>query len=71
MSAPSPDLSTRTAVVTGATSGLATSPEVEGASGRYFASCKEIRSTPQTYDEDVARRLWQESERLTGIAGSS
>ena len=50
---------------------LATSPEVEGVSGRYFASCKEIRSTPQTYDEDVARRLWQESERLTGIAGSS
>lgn len=43
---------------------LASSPEVEGTSGRYFADCRERRTTPITYDREVQERLWQESERL-------
>lgn len=44
---------------------LATSPEVEGVSGKYFANKKEIKSPAQFYDEAVARRLWQVRVELT------
>jgi NAD(P)-dependent dehydrogenase (short-subunit alcohol dehydrogenase family) len=44
---------------------LATSPEVEGVSGKYFASKKERKSSPLSYNEIVRQRLWQESEKLT------
>lgn len=47
---------------------LATSPEVEGISGKYFADKKEIKSPKQSYDTAVAQRLWQVSEELTGLA---
>ncbi len=43
---------------------LATSPEVEGVSGKYFASKKEKKSSPLSYNEIVRQRLWQESEKL-------
>ncbi len=43
---------------------LATSPEVEGVSGKYFANCKEVRSSKLSYDEAVRRRLWKVSEEL-------
>ena len=46
---------------------LAASPEVEGVSGKYFVRRKAVRSSPLSYDEDVARRLWQVSEDLTAI----
>jgi NAD(P)-dependent dehydrogenase (short-subunit alcohol dehydrogenase family) len=43
---------------------LASSPEVEGVSGRYFDKCRErTPDTPARNDSD-AERLWQESERL-------
>ena len=44
---------------------LASSPEVRGISGRFFMRQKEIRTKPISYDRDVARRLWEVSERLT------
>ena len=47
---------------------LATSPEVEGVSGRYFDRCKERRSSSSTYDEAQARRLWEVSAQMTGLA---
>ncbi len=47
---------------------LATSPEVEGVSGRYFVDCREARSLPVTYDVATARRLWEVSSEMTGIA---
>jgi len=47
---------------------LATSPEVEGISGRYFANRRPVRSSGASYDRDAARRLWQVSEQLTGLA---
>jgi NAD(P)-dependent dehydrogenase (short-subunit alcohol dehydrogenase family) len=43
---------------------LAASPEVEGVSGKYFVRRKAVRSSPLSYDEAVARRLWQVSEEL-------
>ncbi len=44
---------------------LAASPEIEGVSGKYFASKKAIPSSPATYDEETALRLWQLSEQMT------
>ena len=46
---------------------LASSPAVEGVSGRYFVDCKEARSSRASYDTDLALRLWHASARLTGI----
>src|ERR1700719_3072065 len=43
---------------------LASSPEVAGISGRYFINEREARSSPASYDEDAAKRLWQISTEL-------
>ena len=45
---------------------LASSPEVEGVTGRYYASRRARRSSRRSYDTELARRLWQVSEELTG-----
>lgn len=47
---------------------LATSNDVAGLSGRYFANCKETGSSQQTRDPDLASRLWGISEELCGEA---
>ena len=47
---------------------LATSPEVEGVSGQYFEKCLPIASSPASYDQEAAERLWRISADLTGIA---
>jgi retinol dehydrogenase 14 len=44
---------------------LASSPEVEGVTGKYFERKKEIRSQPASYDPALAKRLWEVSEQLT------
>ena len=44
---------------------LASSPEVEGVSGRYFNQKGELKSSKLSYDEDLARRLWDVSAGLT------
>ena len=46
---------------------LASSPEVEGVSGKYFAKMKSVKSDPFSYDETAAQRLWEISAALTGI----
>ena len=46
---------------------LAASPAVEGVSGRYFVDCREARSSPPSYDERLARRLWEVSVGMTGL----
>jgi NAD(P)-dependent dehydrogenase (short-subunit alcohol dehydrogenase family) len=45
---------------------LASSPEVEGVSGRYFVRQKPAVSSPGSRDEEDACRLWRLSEELTG-----
>jgi len=47
---------------------LAASPEVAGVTGKYFTSRRESRSSPASYDETTARRLWEVSEVLTALA---
>jgi NAD(P)-dependent dehydrogenase (short-subunit alcohol dehydrogenase family) len=44
---------------------LASSPAVEGVTGKYFVDCKERQAPRQAYDETVARRLWDVSTELT------
>lgn len=46
---------------------LATSPEVEGVSGKYFVKSKAVKSSDASYDETAWKRLWAVSETLTGI----
>jgi retinol dehydrogenase 14 len=46
---------------------LASSPEVEGLSGRYFVKKAEARSSDESYDERIARRLWEVSAELTNL----
>ncbi|MFZ5492631.1 MAG: SDR family oxidoreductase [Pseudomonadota bacterium] len=47
---------------------LATAPEVTDTTGRYFSACKEAKVSPKALDRDVRRRLWAETERMTGLA---
>ena len=46
---------------------LAASPDVEGVSGRYYADRKPIEPKKIANDPAARRRLWDESERLTGL----
>ncbi len=43
---------------------LATSPKVEGVSGKYFSDCKEASSSRLSYDVTVRQRLWNVSQEL-------
>ncbi len=43
---------------------LASSPEVDGVTGRYFAKCREREPDAPARDDGAAARLWTESERL-------
>jgi NAD(P)-dependent dehydrogenase (short-subunit alcohol dehydrogenase family) len=43
---------------------LASSPEVEDVSGKYFADCRAILSSPVSYDQPSARLLWETSEEM-------
>jgi NAD(P)-dependent dehydrogenase (short-subunit alcohol dehydrogenase family) len=45
---------------------LATSEEVEGVTGKYFVRRRDTRSSDESYDENVARRLWDVSAGLVG-----
>jgi NAD(P)-dependent dehydrogenase (short-subunit alcohol dehydrogenase family) len=46
---------------------LASSPEVEGVTGKYFIDSKEARSSAESHDATVARRLWEVSAQMTGL----
>jgi NAD(P)-dependent dehydrogenase (short-subunit alcohol dehydrogenase family) len=46
---------------------LATSPEVEGVTGKYFRYCRPFGTSAASNDEALQDRLWKESERLTGF----
>lgn len=47
---------------------LASSPEVATVTGQYFAHCLPRQSSPESYDDETARRLWETSLKLTGLA---
>lgn len=50
---------------------LASSPEVEGISGKYFEKSKAVPSSRASYDEESQRRLWAISEQMTGLADTT
>ena len=47
---------------------LASSSEVVGVSGQYFAKCKRIEPTRAAKDDLAAKKLWDVSEQLTRAA---
>ncbi|MFJ8201038.1 SDR family oxidoreductase [Streptomyces sp. NPDC096152] len=47
---------------------LASSTEVDGVTGRYFAKRQPTKSSKLSYDRALAARLWEVSEELTGLA---
>jgi NAD(P)-dependent dehydrogenase (short-subunit alcohol dehydrogenase family) len=47
---------------------LASSPEVANMSGKYFKKKRPIKSSKESYDESVAKRLWDVSEKLTKLS---
>jgi NAD(P)-dependent dehydrogenase (short-subunit alcohol dehydrogenase family) len=57
----SPEKGARTSIY------LASSPDVENVTGKYFAKCQPKRSSKESYDLEEAKRLWEISEKLTSI----
>jgi retinol dehydrogenase 14 len=49
---------------------LASSPQVEGVTGQYFAHRKPRASSKASYDTAAAVRLWQASAALTGLTSN-
>jgi NAD(P)-dependent dehydrogenase (short-subunit alcohol dehydrogenase family) len=47
---------------------LATSPEVAAVSGEYFVNCKRKPGSRESADREIARRLWEVSEKMTSEA---
>jgi retinol dehydrogenase 14 len=49
---------------------LASAPDLELVTGRYFANSKPKRSSKRSYDEAAAARLWQVSADLVGLTAA-
>jgi NAD(P)-dependent dehydrogenase (short-subunit alcohol dehydrogenase family) len=43
---------------------LATSPQIEGVTGKCFAKSQEQKSSRRSYDQALGQHLWQESQQL-------
>lgn len=48
---------------------LASSPDVANVTGEYFVDRHPTRPSAAAQDDEAARRLWDESVRLTGVGG--
>ncbi|XP_041477447.1 retinol dehydrogenase 14-like isoform X1 [Lytechinus variegatus] len=46
---------------------LAVSGEVNGVTGQYFDNCRPVVPSAKARDDGVARKLWEVSEKLTGL----
>jgi NAD(P)-dependent dehydrogenase (short-subunit alcohol dehydrogenase family) len=46
---------------------LASSPEVEGVTGRYFVDSREAEPSEEARDKELAERLWRACEGLAGL----
>lgn len=57
----SPEKGVRTSVY------LASSPEVDGVSGRYFVKSRPAQTSERSHDRDAQEHLWEISARLTGL----
>ena len=45
----------------------ASSPEVAGVTGKYFVKREPVQSSVVSYDEGIARKLWEASEELSAL----
>ena len=50
---------------------LASAPELEGVTGRYFQDCVESQSSKLSHDRELAIKMWEESARLVGLDANS
>jgi NAD(P)-dependent dehydrogenase (short-subunit alcohol dehydrogenase family) len=46
---------------------LATSSDVDAVSGKYFENKREVSSSPTTHNKELQLKLWEISEKLTGL----
>jgi NAD(P)-dependent dehydrogenase (short-subunit alcohol dehydrogenase family) len=46
---------------------LASSPDIEGVTGKYFVKSIPVRSAPISYDDSLQRQLWEESAKLVNL----
>jgi NAD(P)-dependent dehydrogenase (short-subunit alcohol dehydrogenase family) len=44
---------------------LASSPDILGITGKFFIDKKAVKSSPISYDQETAQRLWESSELMT------
>ncbi|HEX9131008.1 MAG TPA: SDR family oxidoreductase [Ktedonobacteraceae bacterium] len=49
---------------------VATSPQVEGVTGKYFVKSQEKQSSSLSYDQTVGSRLWEKTEQLVAHAAA-
>ena len=45
----------------------ASSPEMEGVTGKYLSACKIAKPSPEALDETVAAKLWDLSLKLVKL----
>jgi retinol dehydrogenase 14 len=50
---------------------LASAPELDQVTGRFYANGKPKRSSKRSYDVQTAERLWQVSDCLVGLTGAT
>ena len=60
----SPEKGARTSIF------VASSAELDGVTGKYFANSNEAQPTSIAQDDEAARRLWTASEELIAQAGA-
>lgn len=46
---------------------LASAPELQGVTGKYFVKRKEAKSSARSHDKELASRLWKVSAELSGM----
>jgi hypothetical protein len=46
---------------------LASSPDVTGVTGKYFVKKEPVPSSPASYDEAAARRVWEVGAQMTAL----
>ncbi|MBZ0282729.1 MAG: SDR family oxidoreductase [Anaerolineae bacterium] len=50
---------------------LATSPDVENVTGKYWVKSKAVSSSPASYDEATWTRLWEASDKLVAVRATA
>lgn len=46
---------------------LAVDPELEKVTGKYFDNCREKKESTKARDDEMAKWLWEQSEKLTKL----